>query len=237
MKKLPIVLVLSSAAICSNNMDPFEQLHQNINDQIKAFDKAFKDVFENSSAPTKSRQSSVIKQLDLQNKDNSIEIKIEFNSEPKGSIEAQKKSLKGSFEADGYKVDLNIEKNKAYKYIDGSSWVLHLEAIKKEEIKKTVEPTSNDSKSDAATETSVKTEEKIYFNTSSYSSTQTIQANLDDLKKASIEQSGNTVTIIIPKKIDSVRKITLQTPTVPAKEESTPIEIAKKADSDSKELA
>ncbi len=226
MNKLPIVLVLSSAAIYSNNMDPFEQLHQNINDQIKAFDKAFKDIFENSSVPTRSRQSSAIKQLDLQNKDNSIEVKIEFNSEPKGSIDAQKKSLKGSFEADGYNVDLNIEKNKAYKYIDGSSWVLHLQGEKIVETKKTIESKDKENKP----------VQKTYVSSSNYSSTQTIQAELDDLKNASVEQSGNTVTIILPKKADSIRKINLQ-PTATAAEEPAPsIEIAKKADIDSKEL-
>lgn len=226
MKKLPIVLVISSAAINCNNMDPFEQFHKNIRDQIKAFNEAFDKMFEPTSSITRSKQESAIKQLDLENKENSIEIKLEFNSEPKGSIEAQKKGLKGSFEVDGDKIDLSIEKNKAYRYLDGSSWVLSLKGHKQQETKRTLEPKDKESKP----------EEQTYVNHSSYSSTQTIQAELDDLKNASVVQAGNTVTIVLPKKASCVRKINLQQ-SAPANEESTPIEIAKKNDSDGKELA
>ena len=226
MKKLPIVLVVSCTAINCNNMDPFKQFHENINKQIKAFDEAFDKIFESTNSITRSKQSSAIKQLDIQNKDNCIEINLEFNSEPKGSIEAQKKSLKGTFEADGYKVDLSIEKNKAYRYIDGSSWVLHLQGQKQEEVKKTLDTKDKDSKP----------EERVYKNSSTYSSTQTINAELADLKNTSVEQSGNSVKITLPKKESTIRKIRLNSTQAP-KEVSTPIEIAKKSDAEAKELA
>lgn len=222
MKKLPIVLVFSSVAVCSNNLDPFEQLHQSINEQIKAVHEAFDKMFQSSGSLMTRSNNNAIKTLDLQNKEDAIEISIEFNQEPNGSVEAQKKSLKGNFEVDGYKLDLSIERNKAYRYIDGSNWVLHLQGKKKEQIKKNTPQESNNS--------SEKSDEKFYTSSSSYSSTQTINAELDDLKKSIIEQNGNYVKIILPKKSADIKKVEFK------QTEPTKIEIAKKTDAEAKEL-
>lgn len=220
MKKLHIVLVLGTSAIKCDIWDSFEKLHQNLNDHFKEMHEEFDKLFKESSFKNNQTKHSGLNLLDIQNKDNAIEIKLQFDNEPKGSIEAQKKSLKGSFEADGFKLDLNLERNKAHKYLDNSYWVLKLEG-NKTEIKRSASPKSEGEKP----------EEKTYSSKSQYSSIQTINADLDDLKTAKVEQNGNIVTILLQKKSAEIKKIELQ-----QKIEPTKIEIAKKQDSDDKEL-
>ena len=230
MKKLNILLVLSSLTFC-DSWDPFrplEDLQKSIHQMMKGFEESMKTL----SQSTRTESSNhFVKSIDVDDSDPAaLIVTLSFNTEPKGEIEANKKSIHAEFKHEGSKATLEIFKDKSDWYIN-SPWIMSLNTRSEEKIERKIEKKKSVDSSDKEFKDEAP---EIQYSTrvSSSAMSRVLPGNLGDLKKIETKQDGNKISLIIPRKESAARKISLN-----KLEDSKKIEISKKSDEETKELA